>query len=226
MYLLSGELLETVNQHFDLSTPVPWIVGECATSCLSVIINPLHKVYAKVNSFLQKGPAWQPEKIPSYWIDKILLHEPELDDGSFDELNWLLDLLVKGLRTGAVSPAVSLLQYRLTRYAQDMDIYRRANVFERVLALYDSTAVGSAKRQIQHILYRASQVGGSTTLITRAAAISWIQAQMPSASSKEASVLAAIAQQLYDSCDQERIDKWSGGAMKGVVRDIEKLQFI
>lgn len=103
VYLLSGELIETVNQHFDLGTPVPWVVGECAAGCLSVIVNPLHKVYGKVNKFLQKGPAWQPEKIPSYWIDKILLHEPELDDGSFDELNWLLDLLVKGLRTGTVS---------------------------------------------------------------------------------------------------------------------------
>lgn len=105
-----------------------------------------------------------------------------------------------------------------------MDIYRRANVFERVLALYDSTSVGTAKRKIQHLIYRASQVGGSTTLITRAAAISWIQCQMPNVNSKEASALAAIAQQLYNTCDQERIDRWSGGAMKGVVADILELQ--
>jgi nucleolar pre-ribosomal-associated protein 1 len=87
-----------------------------------------------------------------------------------------------------------------------MDNYRRANVFKRVLALYGSTSVGTAKTKIQHLLYRASQVGGSTTLITRATAISWVQFQMPSANSKEASVLVAIAQQLYDSCDRERID--------------------
>lgn len=48
---------------------------------------------------------------------------------------------------------------------------------------------------------------------------------MPSASSKEGSVLAAIAQQLYDSCDRERIDGWSGGAMGRVVQEIVELQF-
>lgn len=92
-----------MNQHFDLSAPVPWIVGECATSCLSVLINPLSKVYGKVNKFLQKAPAWEPIKIPSYWIDKIVYNPPELDDGYFDELHFLLDLLIKGLRTEAVS---------------------------------------------------------------------------------------------------------------------------
>lgn len=63
----------------------------------------MHKLYGKVNRFLQKAPSWEVEKIPSYWIDKILLHEPELDDGYFEEIAWLLDLLTKGLRTERVS---------------------------------------------------------------------------------------------------------------------------
>lgn len=103
VYLLTGELLETVNKlGLNAGAPIPWIVGECAANCLAVIANPLHKVYGKVNKFLQKGPAWDLEKIPSYWIDKIFLHEPELDDGFFDEINWLLGLFVKGLRSKAV----------------------------------------------------------------------------------------------------------------------------
>lgn len=101
VYLLTGELLETVRQ-LGLKAPVPWIVGECASSCLSVLTNPMHKLYGKVNKFLQKAPYWEMEKIATYWVDKILLHEPELDDGYFEEINWLLDLFVKGLRTGAV----------------------------------------------------------------------------------------------------------------------------
>lgn len=101
MYTLAGELLETVNR-LGLDAPAPWIVGECASNCLSVLTNPLHKVYGKVNKFLQKAPYWELEKIPSYWIDKILLHEPELDDGYFDEIDWLLGLFVKGLRSKAV----------------------------------------------------------------------------------------------------------------------------
>jgi nucleolar pre-ribosomal-associated protein 1 len=102
VYILTGELLETVRQ-MGFETPVPWIVGECATCCLAVLANPMHKLYGKANKFLQKAPAWEAEKIPSYWIDKILLHEPELDDGYFEETSWLLDLLIKGLRTGVVS---------------------------------------------------------------------------------------------------------------------------
>lgn len=102
VYTLTGELLETVNT-IGMDKPVPWIVGECAANCLAVLTNPLHKVYGKVNKFLQKAPFWEVEKIPTYWVDKILLHEPELDDGYFDEIDWLLGLFVKALRTEAVS---------------------------------------------------------------------------------------------------------------------------
>jgi nucleolar pre-ribosomal-associated protein 1 len=102
VFTLTGELLETVN-NIGMEKPVPWIVGECASNCLAVLTNPLHKVYGKVNKFLQKAPVWEVEKIPTYWVDKILLHEPELDDGYFDEIDWLLSLFVKALRTEAVS---------------------------------------------------------------------------------------------------------------------------
>lgn len=101
VYTLTGELLETVNQ-IGLEEPIPWIMGECASNCLNILTHPLHKVYGKVNKFLQKSPVWEVEKIPSYWIDKIFLNEPELDDGYVDEIDWLLGLFVKSLRTKAV----------------------------------------------------------------------------------------------------------------------------
>ncbi|KAL4821447.1 ribosome 60S biogenesis N-terminal-domain-containing protein [Aspergillus spinulosporus] len=202
-YILTGELLETVRQT-GVESPVPWIVGECAASCLSVLVDPLHKLYGKVNKFLQKAPSWEVEKIPSYWIDKLLLHEPELDDGYFEETAWLLDLLVKGLRT-----------------EQDMEIYRRANVFERVLSFYDSPGAGfSAKKKILHLVYRSTQVHGSTTLITRAGIISWIQSQIPSVTGRDASTLTAMAQSLLQSSDHDRTAKWSGGAVQRAVEQI------
>lgn len=82
---------------------MPYIAGELAASCLTVLTDPLHKMYGKINLFLQKHPSWEIDKIPSYWIDKIILHEPEYDDGYGEELNWLLDLLIQGLRTVPVS---------------------------------------------------------------------------------------------------------------------------
>ncbi|ODM17843.1 hypothetical protein SI65_06631 [Aspergillus cristatus] len=204
VYILTGELLETVRQ-LGLEAPVPWIVGECASSCLSVLTNPMHKLYGKVNKFLQKAPYWEVEKIATYWVDKILLHEPELDDGYFEEINWLLDLFVKGLRTGA-----------------DMEIYRRANVFERLLSFYESPSAGfSAKRRILHLLYRSTQVGGSTTLVTRAAVVSWIQSQIVGVgNARDVSTISALAELVGKSSDHERVDKWSGGALMQAVENI------
>ncbi|KAE8361652.1 ribosome 60S biogenesis N-terminal-domain-containing protein [Aspergillus caelatus] len=203
VFLLTGELLETVKQ-IGLESPVPWIVGECASNCLAVLVNPMHKLYGKVNKFLQKSPSWEPEKIPSYWIDKILLHEPELDDGYFEETNWLLDLLIKGLRTET-----------------DMGIYRRANVFERALSFYESPGPSlPSKRKILHLLYRSTQVQGSTTLITRAGIVSWIQSQIPALGGKEVPTFTAMAFSLYESSEQDRVMKWSGGSVAQVVENI------
>lgn len=68
-----------------------------------VLSDPLHKMYGKVNRYLQRRPSWEVDKIPSYWIDQILLHQPEDDEGHYEEVIWLLDMLVKGLQTSLVS---------------------------------------------------------------------------------------------------------------------------
>ncbi|KAL1962897.1 hypothetical protein VTN77DRAFT_9075 [Rasamsonia byssochlamydoides] len=202
IYILAGELRETANQ-LGFQTPLPWIAGECAASCLTVLTDPLHKMYGKVNRFLQKHPSWEIGKIPSYWIDKILLHEPEYDDGYADEINWLLDLLVRGLRT-----------------AQDLDIYRRANVFERILSFHNSpTLITPLKKKILHLVFRATQVGGGTTLTTRAAGISWVEGQMVGSDPHRA-IMSELARAIYDSCDRERVDKWSGASIARLVERI------
>jgi hypothetical protein len=71
-----------------------------------VLHEPLNKMYGKVNRYLQRRPWWEVEKIPSYWIDQILLHQPEDDEGHYEEVNWLLDMLVNGLQTPEVSLAL------------------------------------------------------------------------------------------------------------------------
>ena len=201
-------------------------MGECASACLSVLTNPLHKLYGKVNRFLQKAPYWEVEKIATYWVDKILLHEPELDDGYYEEINWLLDLFVKGLRTATVrypSPLATLLHGMQIAddHFQDMEVYRRANVFERVLSFYESPSAGfSVKRRILHLLYRSTQVGGSTTLVTRAAVVSWIQGQIVAVNDRDASTISALAHAVSQSSDHERLDKWSGGAIMQTVENI------
>lgn len=93
--------------------------------------------------------------------------------------------------------------------------------------MYETGNIGySGKKKIQHLLYRCTQAGGSTTLVTRAAGISWVKMQMSSANTKDASILAAIAKKLYDTCDQDRVDRWSGGQMKDIVEEIQKLRHL
>lgn len=82
---------------------LPHFAGVGAAEFCLILSNPLHNLYAKVNRFLNKGPAWQVEKMPSYWVDQILMHVPTNDDAHYKEMEWLLDLLIEGLRTDAVS---------------------------------------------------------------------------------------------------------------------------
>jgi hypothetical protein len=102
--MLAGELAETAKDLIDQS-PLPYFVGVLAAQLLSVVAQPLHLMYGKVNRFLNRGPSWTVTKLPSYWVDKILLNPPTEDDARYQEVEWLLDALVEGLRTPAVSIA-------------------------------------------------------------------------------------------------------------------------
>lgn len=115
IYIISGEVLETARRH-GAETPLPYIAGELAVRLLSVIIDPLHALYAKANKFLNKGPCWEIGKIPSYWIDKILYNEPEYDNAHKDELSWLLGLFVHGLRTNKVRAQIGFTLFHLLIY--------------------------------------------------------------------------------------------------------------
>lgn len=80
----------------------PYIASELSARLLSILADPLHRLYGKANTFMNKAPVWEIAKIPSYWIDKILMHESEYDDSHYEEVSWLLDLFVNGLRTEKV----------------------------------------------------------------------------------------------------------------------------
>ncbi|KAF5014197.1 hypothetical protein F66182_14898, partial [Fusarium sp. NRRL 66182] len=206
VYLLLGEVRETVNQ-VGFETRLPSISGHCAVACLMVLHEPLNKIYGKVNRYLQRRPWWEVEKIPSYWIDQILLHQPEDDEGHYDEVNWLLDMLVNGLLT-----------------PEDLNIYRRANVFEHILSVYNAPSSNAVmKKKILHLLFRATQVGGGTTLITRAAALSWIQSCVAN-SDMYATLLKELAQAIYESSDGERVGSWSGHSISGTIESFGQIK--
>ena len=102
-----------------------------------------------------------------------------------------------------------------------MELYRRANVFERILSLYQSPSLNATvRRKILQIIYRAVQVGGSTTLITRAAIISWIQVQVTEVDGEEASLFSALACALYEKSDRDRVNAWSSGSVELALEEI------
>lgn len=199
VYLLLGEVRETVHQ-IGFESRLPTIAGQLSAACLTVLNDPLHKMYGKVNRYLQRRPWWETEKIPSYWIDQILFHPPEDDEGHTEEVNWLLDLLVNGLQT-----------------PQDLNIYRRTNVFEHILLLYNSpSSIVPMKKKILNILFRGAQVGGGTTLITRAAALSWIESCSVT-SDAFSNLWKELSRVIYESGDHERVDNWSGHSISAVL---------
>lgn len=68
-------------------------------------------LYAKVNKFLNKGPTWNVEKLPSYWVEHVLMRLPTNDDDYYKEVSWLLDQLIDGLRTPEVSIYTSVFPH-------------------------------------------------------------------------------------------------------------------
>lgn len=96
-------------EHLVSDAPLPYFAGELASSFFLVLADPLHFMYAKVNKFLNKGPTWDVTRLPSYWVDKILLNPPTDDDTHYIEAEWLLTGLKDGLRTSTVSLALDTI---------------------------------------------------------------------------------------------------------------------
>lgn len=92
-----GELVETAKL-VGLTGPLAAVVTEFAAAAIEMLDQPSHAMYGKINKFLQKGPSWNVSKLVGYWIEKIMLREPEDDHGHFQEMFWLLTLLNRGLQ--------------------------------------------------------------------------------------------------------------------------------
>ena len=200
VYILIGELIETYEHNcVPESEALPYMTGCFATHALQIQTNPGHYLYPKINKFLNRGPSWRINKLPSYWIENTVLSQPVEDDAYWKEVQWVLEWLVDGLRMPA-----------------DLEILRKAGVFERVMSLCSSPGV-DGHQQVSHrvleLLWRATFIdGGSATLITRTGMLAWLDMM----TEDSVSVEAMLKKRLLETCDRERIEEWSGF-------DLEKL---
>jgi len=97
------------------------------------------------------------------------------------------------------------------RTKADMAIYRKRHIFEKLFSVYNSTYLAPGLRdKILKIMFRAISIeGGSTTLITRFSAMTWLQAQVALGGGIP---LKVIMESILESCDQQRVRNWSKGA--------------
>lgn len=188
IWLLLAEIVETAKKVID-KEPLPSIISSFASAAIPVLIDPLHCLYAKMNKFLSQSPTWELDKIPLMY--KVLDEAPSLDDAHYLEIAWLLNYLLAGLRT-----------------AVDMSIFRKRRVFERLFSLYNNTYLAPGLRdKILKILFQATTIeGGSTTLITRFSAMTWLQAQAALGGGVS---LKVLLERIIESCDQKRVGIWS-----------------
>ncbi|KAL8807325.1 MAG: hypothetical protein Q9182_000830 [Xanthomendoza sp. 2 TL-2023] len=187
LHLLVAELAETCKDQ-SADRALPHFAGVMAAESCLVLSDPLHILYTKVNIFLNKGPVWKVERLPSYWVDQILMRLPTVDDGYYQEVGWLFNLLAEGLRTSA-----------------DMAVYRRCHILERLLSLMSSPTLPSAQQEkLLALLYRFDYAGGSTTLITRRGL--------------QISALEGLVEICLQDCDQQRVYEWSGGKLCEVLK--------
>ncbi|KAH9840368.1 Ribosome 60S biogenesis N-terminal [Teratosphaeria destructans] len=191
--VLIGELIETYEQQCaPADESLPHLAGTFAVHALHVLQEPTHAMYPKVNRFLIKSPEWRVSRLPSYWLANTILAPPEEDDAYWREVHWVLVWLVDGLRTPA-----------------DLDICRRARVFEKVMALYSSPAasVRSVKERVMELLYRATcVVGGSAVLVTRCGVLAWLEM----VGARGGDVAGLMRRRVLETVERERLVAWAG----------------
>lgn len=182
IYVLIGELIETYEQTYCLSeggqpSRLEHTAGSFVSAALKVQVEPTHPVYPKLNRFLNKDPKWRVRKLPTYWIQNTILSMPNpsslsssLEDDAkayWHEARWVLDWLVDGLRTAA-----------------DLELLRRAGVFERFMALFCAPGVERAfKERVLELLWRASIIDGgkgAEMLVKRCGVLGWLDVVRPS----------------------------------------------
>ena len=205
--LLIGELRETAS-NAEADGPLPYIAGVFATHMLEIVNDPLHFQYKKVNNFLNKGPQWTVEKLPSYWTDKVLLRPPTTDDSHYLEIQWLLDVLTDALRT-----------------SKDMDIYRQSQILEKIMTLAASPHIpATCYEKIIDLLFRCTYVEGSTTLITRCGLVSWIDIHVAKTTGLLRSKLIFLGRRAYEQSDQTYVNEWSRNNFPAALAKVGKSQ--
>lgn len=198
IWLLLCELLETAKPVIK-EKALPCTISGFAALAVKVLIDPLHELYPKVNHFLTLGPTWDLDRLPL--VHAVISQPPSLDDARYAELEWLLEYLLRSL----VGPT-------------ELAIFHKRRIFEKVLGLYSNVYLSENLREkILQIIWQATEIeGGSETLLTRFGVVSWLGVET---STEGTTGLRArvVLEKLLDTCNEERLEKWSGQTYRQIL---------
>ncbi|PNH26281.1 hypothetical protein BJF96_g10402 [Verticillium dahliae] len=194
LWLLLSELAES-SRPLVGAGPVASPLVAFALHSLDILKNPLHCLYAKVNTYLTRAPLWAPDKVP---LAHDILHGAADDDRYYAELTWLLQYLLDGLRAPG-----------------DVAVLHHRKWFEKILALAANPYLRTnLTTRVLRVVYRATCVdGGSTTLATRFGVVSWLAAREAASGGDEAALCRALRRRVWQTCDQARVGAWSRGGI-------------
>ena len=193
VYLVLGEVCETLMQQ-GTSRPQPTIIPELANELLHIMLNPTHSLYARANKFVLQKPSWPAKRVVLHWTEQIFYREPDDVDAWTAEVEWLLRLLIKGLRTET-----------------DLDLYRRTGLWEKVLSLYSSPVLAHRCQQLilASLKTACSITGGIDILWTRFGVYSWFRMrEVTDNDNDNAKQIRALREKMEKECSQELIETW------------------
>ncbi|KAK4911039.1 hypothetical protein LTR66_017389, partial [Elasticomyces elasticus] len=161
---------------------------------------PAHHLFGKVNKFLLHAPIWQPQKLITYWIDKILLKEADSQTGDpvvfTKEIDWLLQCLALGLRT-----------------IQDFELYRRSGIFERIMALCLSPVLSKDTRVlILTIVFQTISIAGAAEVLwMRCGVYSWLR-MVKDMDKENQDLVETLIEHVEHNSNKDEIDAWKAGS--------------
>ncbi|KAI5805135.1 hypothetical protein EDC01DRAFT_610333 [Geopyxis carbonaria] len=197
--LASLEAASEDNQTQD--TPLPTVVGIFLSQALQVLSNPAHFLYEKVMELLLRSPILNLYDIP-YMLTLL-----QIGSEPHKEIAWIMKILAAGIKTPA-----------------DLALYRKRNVFTSCMNLHSSPFMPERiKDKVIELVWNTAAVeGGSTTLITRNGALSWIEQLLivdavPEEKRLQTKMLAA---RLWESSAKGHVGEWSKGTVKQQLSEI------
>jgi hypothetical protein len=155
---------------------------------LPILANPGHFLHEKATDFILSGPGLRVAEIPMFRSISTT-HS----DNAVRELQWLLDSLTCALCVG-----------------RDATFYSQRGLFEWALSLRElcpemSTAVSSLIAKAQEVS------GGSMSLITSNAGLSWISKEL---SQDKQETTRKLGVRFVVTSDKARLDQWADGSIR------------